>query len=496
VSGKPAGPGKAAKAKAAPRKKAPAKEPARPGKAGAPPGPSKKGKAAPSRKAATPAASTGASGAHAQPVVGAAGAASTPAAAPPPFAPPGTDEIPFGELSRDAASAFLYAALLPDETLAFVKQLGLTRPGFRPEGLGEVERCDLLADELIVHAPSRAGVLAALRKALKEPAFARSTLDEAASDELLEVAGSDHGLAIALWRLLVDPLPAVRRRGVAALERLAGEWYGPPPEGGGAPAPAGRGGGGPAGDEAGRQVKALEEKLRRAEARAEEARLRADAQRDKLQTQLKEARAEAARAVEEAARTRDAAESARTAQRSAEAALAQSRAGDAAAEVTRLRAALREAEVGLHAAEAAAARAGEREAALEGALRQAATLAAAGQAGQGPAPAREVEAEEPEDAPANWLLPVFTPEFYDSLQGWDRRIQRAALKQAFLLSQDWRHPSLRALALEGLPGYYRVRVATDVRLIYRRGERQDTVELCSLIDREDLDRYVRQAKTR
>jgi mRNA-degrading endonuclease RelE of RelBE toxin-antitoxin system len=101
-----------------------------------------------------------------------------------------------------------------------------------------------------------------------------------------------------------------------------------------------------------------------------------------------------------------------------------------------------------------------------------------------------------EEAPATWLLPVFTPEFYDSMQGWDRRIQRAAIKQAFLLSQDYRHPSLRALPLEGLPGYYRVRVATDVRLIYRRGERQDTVEICSLIDREDLDRYVRQAKTR
>jgi hypothetical protein len=39
-------------------------------------------------------------------------------------------------------------------------------------------------------------------------------------------------------------------------------------------------------------------------------------------------------------------------------------------------------------------------------------------------------------------------------------------------------------------------VATDVRLIYRRAERQDVVEICSLIDREDLDRYVRQAKTR
>ncbi len=93
-------------------------------------------------------------------------------------------------------------------------------------------------------------------------------------------------------------------------------------------------------------------------------------------------------------------------------------------------------------------------------------------------------------------MPVYTREFYDSLDGWDRRIQRAAFKQANLLAQDHRHPSLRALPLEGLPGYYRVRVATDVRLLYRRAERQNTIEILSLIDREDLDRYVRQAKTR
>ena len=35
-----------------------------------------------------------------------------------------------------------------------------------------------------------------------------------------------------------------------------------------------------------------------------------------------------------------------------------------------------------------------------------------------------------------------------------------------------------------------------VRLLYRRGERQNAIEVLSLIDREDLDRYVRQAKTR
>jgi mRNA-degrading endonuclease RelE of RelBE toxin-antitoxin system len=106
------------------------------------------------------------------------------------------------------------------------------------------------------------------------------------------------------------------------------------------------------------------------------------------------------------------------------------------------------------------------------------------------------ETDEPDEAPASWLLPIYTREFYDSLERWDRRIQRAAFKQAQLLAQDHRHPSLRALPLEGLPGYYRVRVATDVRLIYRRGEDQGAVEILSLIDREDLDRYVRQAKTR
>jgi mRNA-degrading endonuclease RelE of RelBE toxin-antitoxin system len=109
-----------------------------------------------------------------------------------------------------------------------------------------------------------------------------------------------------------------------------------------------------------------------------------------------------------------------------------------------------------------------------------------------PAAVEEAEAGEVE----TWLFPIYTREFYDSLEGWDRRIQRGAFKQANLLALDHRHPSLRALPLEGLPGYYRVRVATDVRLIYRRPERQNVVEILSLIDREDLDRYIRQAKTR
>ena len=427
---------------------------------------------------------------------------SAPPQGPVPAPPAGLlPEIPFQELSRDAASAFVYAALTPDEVLALVKQLGLTTRGFRPEALGEVERCDLLGDDLRAGPEARQPVQALLEKALEEPAFAGSRLDAAAAEELLEVAGSDHGLAIALWRLLADPQPEVRARGAAALDRLATEWYGPGPAGEGQAGPqdgppgtpSGRGGGAPSAADAGK-VKALEERLVRAEAQAESHRLRGEERAEKLQGQVKEARAEAARAVEEAARARQAAEAARGAQGQAEAALAAARSSDAATEAARLRTALREAEVRLHAAEGRGGRAEERLAEAEASLAAARAQAAAGST---PAPAAsESQDGELEEAPGTWLLPVFTPEFYDSMQGWDRRIQRAALKQAFLLSQDWRHPSLRALALEGLPGYYRVRVATDVRLIYRRGERQDAVEICSLIDREDLDRYVRQAKTR
>jgi hypothetical protein len=407
--------------------------------------------------------------------------------------PPAIGDAPLHQLSRDALSAFLYAALLPEETLALVKSLRLSAPGFRTEGLSEVELCDLLADEVRAVPEACAAVLQALRQGLQEPAFASSQLDPVAADELLEVAGSDHGLAIALWRLVADPDPEVRARGEAALERLAADWYGP---GGGANGPPEGGRPAQAGGEAALAAKLREAVagLERAEARAGELRRKADEARDKLQSQLKEARAEAAQAVAEAARAREQAELARQARARSEAELAQARATDEAAELQRLRGSVREAETARHAAEARSEKQAEQVARLETARRDLETQAAAPALASDPSGEAEPD---PEEAPASWLLPVFTEEFYDSLRGWDRRIQRAAVKQAFLLAQDHRHPSLRALPLGGIPGYYRVRVATDVRLIYRRDDaRQDAVEILSVIDREDLDRYVRQAKTR
>ena len=94
-----------------------------------------------------------------------------------------------------------------------------------------------------------------------------------------------------------------------------------------------------------------------------------------------------------------------------------------------------------------------------------------------------------------WSLPVFTDEFYDSIRRWDRKIIRITFEKIVRLAEDWRHPSLRAIPLEGLPDSFRIRIASDVRLIYRPLD-GGRVEILSLIDREDLQRYIRQAKTK
>jgi hypothetical protein len=113
-------------------------------------------------------------------------------------------------------------------------------------------------------------------------------------------------------------------------------------------------------------------------------------------------------------------------------------------------------------------------------------------------------ARRPDEAPADtapaeagpgWSVPIFTDEFYDSLRAWDRKIVRITFEKVYRLAEDWRHPSLRAIPLEGIPGYFRIRIASDVRLIYRPAE-GGRLEILSLIDREDLQRYIRQAKTR
>jgi mRNA-degrading endonuclease RelE of RelBE toxin-antitoxin system len=424
------------------------------------------------------------------------------AAAPARALPDPRGDAPLEELSRDALSVLLYVALLPEETRAIVRALGVTVPGFRTEGLNDVELCDAVADEIRARPAARAHVVDALRKAFRGMPLPDVPLDVPGADDLLAVGRSDHGLTFALWRVLADPDPAVRARAVPVLDGLAKDYYGPAPAGTRAAArkddPAERiaeleGEVRRGAEELGRRTEEARRVKEEAAARAESARRKADEQREKLQAWLKEARAREAQAVEDAARAREASGEAQRARERAEAALAAVQATDAAAEAQRARSAARDLEGKVTALEARLARQAEREQELEAAL----AARVREEPGRAPASVAPVpDADEPEEAPATWLMPVYTREFYDSLEGWDRRIQRAAFKQAALLAQDHRHPSLRALPLEGLPGYYRVRVATDVRLLYRRTERQNTIEILSLIDREDLDRYVRQAKTR
>jgi mRNA-degrading endonuclease RelE of RelBE toxin-antitoxin system len=160
-----------------------------------------------------------------------------------------------------------------------------------------------------------------------------------------------------------------------------------------------------------------------------------------------------------------------------------------AAEVTRLGEALEAERRHVRSLEESLGESSEAEALLAARLRAAETSRAA--TGDG---ARDAPPEGRSDG-GTWSMPVFTPEFYDSIRSWDRKVVRTAFEKIERLTDDWRHPSLRAIPLEGLSGYYRVRIASDVRLIYRLLD-GGRIEILSLIDREDLQRYIRTAKTR
>ena len=111
-----------------------------------------------------------------------------------------------------------------------------------------------------------------------------------------------------------------------------------------------------------------------------------------------------------------------------------------------------------------------------------------------PPPPREIEplAPEPSDP---WLLPVFSGEFYESVRGWDPRVLQTAFEKVLLLAQSRSHPGLDAKPIQGVERLYRIYVARDVRLFYRRMP-DGRMEILSLIDREDLDRYIRAYKSR
>ena len=394
-------------------------------------------------------------------------------------------DAPLSELSRDHLSVLLYMAFTGKELATLIRDLKVHVPGFRLEKLSDAERADVMADEIREAEDAEKAALDLFRKIYEFPALDVVALSKEVAEEIARLAVEHDAPVRMLWRLIADPEKSVRDAAKPALDRLVKEFYGPLPEGEQKAPPSKKRGDAPAASDA------ENARLKKAAERAESEVAGLKSRLDEIKEELRAARAAVSEAQREAGAAKRAREDAEK-----KLAKAETKAPKIPKGAGALREARKEAEDARHRAEVAERRAGEIAAELE-ALKEAQATKDREEKAAHARPAAgggEDEGEAIEAPPSTWLFPRFTREFYDSLDGWEPRIVRAAFKQAMLLAENHRHPSLRAIPLEGVPGFYRVRVATDVRLIYKRIDRD--VEILSLIDREDLDRYVREAKTR
>ena len=389
---------------------------------------------------------------------------------------PSTAALALIDLPAEFLGGF-FELCFPDKRLIeLCRELRITTPGYRLEALPPDQVARVLADEFHAAEDVRAPLEKAVREAIRAPVQEAETLSADGLDDLCDlVYQSVRGdplqqMARAAWRALLDKSDQRIELAKVAVEdgiSLLDSSQRPTGKKAAAPDPG---------------AKEAREAVKQAE--------RAEKERLAMKDQLAGARGEIA------------AREQRLAEQKAELATLRSDHARLFAEVARLTAAgdgkaladarrsadeARSLSEKLRHAEEALAEAEEK---AEAADRRAQSAASQGER---PAAAPKDELPTPEES-AEFLVPVLTREFYDSIERWDRRMQRAAFEKIHLLAQNWRHGSLRALQLEGVPGYYRIRIATDVRLIYRRDGAQ--LEILSLIDREDLDRYVRQARTR
>jgi mRNA-degrading endonuclease RelE of RelBE toxin-antitoxin system len=389
--------------------------------------------------------------------------------------PISTAPLPLEQLDARAMGEFLELCFADRRLLELCGELRLYSPGYRLESMPPNQVARLLADE--ARAAKDAGQLldTAIREALRNPVLEGKPLTDEHYRDLLELFTGDplQHLARLAWRALIDPDEKLRAYALSAID-LGVEALDAPAK---AKAPPRK-----------PQLPAEVVELRKELEEARKTAFRVEKERDSLREQLAASRADIVAREKTVAEVREELSGVRAELTRASAELARL---TAAGEGRALSDARRLADENRSLSERLRAAAEERDglrAQLAAAQKAAAVV---------PAPAAPVEDEalpSAEEA-STFLIPYFTREFYDSIQRWDRRMQRAAFDKVSLLARDWRHGSLRAIALEGLPGYYRIRIATDVRLIYRRGE-GNTVEILSLIDREDLDRYIRQARTR
>ena len=384
--------------------------------------------------------------------------------------------LPLERLDARALGEFLELCFADRRLLELCGELRLYSPGYRLEAMPPNQVARLLADEARAAEDAERMLDKAIREALRNPVLEGKPLTDEHYRDLIELFTGDplQHLARVAWRALIDDDEKHRAYALSAIE-IGIEALDAPAK---AKAPPRK-----------PQLPADVQELRKELEEARKSGERAEKERESLREQLAAARADIAEREKAVADVRE------------ELSQVRSELTRASAEVGRLTAAgegralsdaRRLADENRSLSERLRAAAEERDA-LRGQLAQAQRTSAAAPA-VAPAPAEEEALPSAEEA-ATFLIPIFTREFYESIQRWDRRMQRAAFDKVSLLARDWRHGSLRAIALEGLPGYYRIRIATDVRLIYRRGE-GNTVEILSLIDREDLDRYIRQARTR
>lgn len=373
--------------------------------------------------------------------------------------------------------SLLELALLPEKLLQLCRALGLSEPGYRLEKLAPPDHASLLADEYRKHARSRPQIEDAVAERIRAPALATSWVPPVAARELVELVSGDPLLSLArlAWRFSADEDPSVHGTtgraidaGASLLEAVDDE-----AERTKKPAP--------------RPARASDANHAELEKRAS----RAEREREATRAQLQQARGEIAErdlrlnelkgelSALQLEKVRQELELSRL---SASRHMDERKSGQEARRIASERSHLeRRIETLEHELEQEQRRVRELEKARQEAVK---------------APAQAPATEPETDAGAgDFHVPHFTREFYESLEGWDRRVVKSAFEKAMLLARDHRHPSLRAVPLEGMHNYFRIRIASDVRLIYRRGD-GGGVDLLSLIDREDLDRYVRQAKTR
>src|SRR5207248_1477708 len=399
---------------------------------------------------------------------------------PPPDAemiPISSAPLPLKQLDARALGEFLELCFGDRRLLELCGELRLYSPGYRLEAMPPNQVARMLADEARA-AEDAANLLdKAIRDALRNPVLEGKPLADEHYRDLLELFTGDplQHLARVAWRALIDEDEKLRAYALSAID-LGVEALDAPAK---AAAPQRK-------PQLPADVLELRKQLEEARKTAD----RAGKERDSLREQLSSARADIVEREKSVADLREELSQVRAELTRVSADLARL---TAAGEGRALSEARRLADESRSLSERLRIAAEERDA-LRAQLAQAQRATAAAPAAASVAAAEEEALPSAEEA-STFLIPIFTREFYDSIQRWDRRMQRAAFDKVSLLARDWRHGSLRAIALEGLPGYYRIRIATDVRLIYRRGE-GNTVEILSLIDREDLDRYIRQARTR